>query len=261
MSDTAPYPRGGGKPGVPGGVPREQRDQRDTQRQDVRTRPTPMPGRGVPARGRSSGYAALVVVGLLVVGGRVLHDSRAALRAGDAAVARGQKVVATREYMHAVRMYLPGSPFVSGALARLEHVAREAASVGDLATERQAWEGMRAGLLGARSLYTPHAARLEAANRRLAEIYSQIEEEGVAPGASREERRRWHAERLAQRPGPATGATVTALLGLGVWLLAMIVFLRRGVDRTLKLDPRWALLSAVGFFVGFALFLLGLRLA
>jgi hypothetical protein len=66
---------------------------------------------------------------------------------------------------------------------------------------------------------------------------------------------------LAARPGPAPGWAATALGGFAVWLGAAAVFIRKGVDRTLKLRRSWALASALGFFVGFALFVVGLRLA
>jgi hypothetical protein len=217
---------------------------------------------GQPApRSRWRGYLLIVLAALAVVVGRVAHDSWSALRAGDAVLARGDATAATREYLHAVRMYLPRSPFVARALDRLDQVARKAAAAGDLTSERQAWESVRAGLLGARSLYTPYPDRLAAANGRLAILYAQIEEERVAPGASAAERQRWHADRLAPQPGPAVPATVAALLGLGLWLGAVVVFIRRGVDRGLRLDRRWSGYCAVAFLAGFSLFVLGLRLA
>lgn len=210
---------------------------------------------------RLRGYLLLGLCALLLVGGRVLHDSWRALQAGDAALATGDRVAATREYLHAVRMYLPASPFVSRALDNLESVARSAAAAGDAQGERQALEAVRAGLLGARSVYTPHAGRLVAANRRLASLYARLEDESVAPGASLAQRESWHAGRLAAVPGPAVAPTLAALLGLGLWLAAVVTFVRRGVDRSLRLHRPWAMLCAVGFFVGFVVFVVGLRLA
>jgi hypothetical protein len=205
-------------------------------------------------------WLALAALALAVVTARVLHDSRAALLAGLAAET-SDRPAAIRQYLQAVRMYVPGSPFVGRALDRLEALATQARAAGDINTERQALEAVRAGLLGARSLYTPHAGRLAAADTRLAAIYAQIEDPAVAPGASAAERQAWHHARLAVRPGPAVGATLAALLGLLLWLGAAVVFLRRGVDRTLRLDRTWALASGITFFVGFALFVIGLRFA
>jgi hypothetical protein len=200
-----------------------------------------------------------VALGLLV--GRVLVDSRAALREGEAAEGQGDRPQAARHYLHAVRMYVPGSPFVSRALDRLEGMGAAAARAGDQAGERAALEALRAGLLGARSFYTPHRTRLAAADRRLAGLYARLEDPALAPGASLADREAWHLERLMVRPGPAPGATVAALGGLGLWLGAALLFIRRGLDATLRLQRPWALACGVGFFVGFALFLLGLRFA
>jgi hypothetical protein len=213
-------------------------------------------------RGRSIAlYGAFALAALAVVTVRVVLDSRAALRAGEDAERRGEAAEASRHYLHAVRMYAPGSPYVGRALDRLEAQAATAAKNGDNAAERRALEAVRAGLLGARSLYTAHADRLQAADRRLAALYAAGEDPAVAPGATLAEREAWHKERLERRPGPATLPAVAALVGFALWLGAVVVFVRRGLDRSLRLQPRWALLSVIGFFAGFALFLVGLRLA
>jgi hypothetical protein len=205
-------------------------------------------------------WVALGAVALAVVTGRVLHDSWSSLRAGQQAEAAGQRSAAIRQYLRAARMYVPGSPFVVRALDQLQGLAASAAGTGDLQGEREALEAVRSALLGARSLYTPHADRLERASARLAAIYAGAEvlADGRGSLAAREQ---WHRQRLQVRPGPAVGATLAALLGLALWLGAVVVFIRRGVDRTLRLERRWALAAGIGFFVGFVLFVVGLRLA
>jgi hypothetical protein len=206
-------------------------------------------------------WAALGGIGLALVVGRVLADSRAALQQGEAAEQRGDLAQATLQHLHAARMYVPGSPYVRRALDRLQAIAGEAARTGDLQTERAALEAVRAALLGARSFYTPHAARLAASDARLASIYARIEDPAVAPGDSPAAREAWHLQRLLARPGPSLGATLATLGGLALWLGAAVVFIRRGLDRALQLQRPWALASGVGFFIGFTLFLLGLRFA
>ncbi len=210
---------------------------------------------------RSLYGAALVGVALALLVGRVRSDSRAALGQGAVAEQAGDRSQAVRHYLHAARMYVPGSASVRQALDRLEAIAGAAAQVGDAATERAALEAVRAALLGARSFYTPSPDRLAASDRRLARLYAAIEDPAVAPGASAAAREAWHLQRLAARPGPSTGATLAALGGLALWLGAAVVFIRRGLDRALGLQRPWALASGIGFFVGFALFLLGLRFA
>jgi hypothetical protein len=206
----------------------------------------------------------VVLVGLAVVVGRVLHDSRTALLAGEAGLARDDRdgrTEAVRHFHHAVRMYAPGSPYVRRALDHLDQVAQTAASAGDVALERQALEAVRGGLLGARSLYTPFAERVRAADARLAVIYAAIEDPAVAEGATPEQRLAFHRERLARRPGAGAGASALALLGFGAWLGAAVVFVRRGIDRTLTVRRGWALWCGVAFVLGLTLFLVGLRLA
>jgi hypothetical protein len=218
----------------------------------------PPPGRARRYRG---GWLLLAVLALGIVVARVVIDSRAALRAGVAAEAAGDRARASREYLHAVRMYVPGSPSVRRAVERLEALAQTAAQAGNLEDERRAREALRSGLLGARSVYTPYADRLAASDRRLAEIYARLEDPAVAPGATPEQRRAWHLERLAARPGPRLPATFAALFGFALWLSAAILFIRKGIDRGLRLQPRWGIATLVAFGVGFALFVLGLRLA
>lgn len=206
----------------------------------------------------------LALLGLLVVTGRVLFDSRAAVSAGDEALARGASAVAIRHYHHAVRMYAPASPFVSRALERLFEIAAAAQDNADgsaVTTERLALEAVRAGLLGARSFYTPFADRLAAADGRLAVIYAQMEDPAVVGGASLAERQAFHRERLALRPGAGVVASLLAVGGFVLWLGAAVLFTRRGIDRTLALRKPWAYWLTLAFVLGVVLFFLGLRLA
>ena len=219
------------------------------------------------------GWLLLAVVTLAIVMVRVTIDSRAALRAGVDAETAGDRSRASREYLHAIRMYVPGSSSVKRAVERLEAMAGAAAEAGDLEGERIAREALRSGLLGARSVYTPYADHLAVSDRRLAEVYARIETRSAvaAPGAAQpgtgqagtgiEERRLWHLARLTERPGPALPATFAALFGFALWLSAAILFIRRGIDRGLRLQRRWALAALVMFAVGFSLFVIGLRLA
>lgn len=215
-----------------------------------------------PRRGRVALlWAVGLLIGLGVVVVRVAVDGRASLKAGEAAEARGDRAGAIRQYLDAARMYLPGSPTVRRALDHLDVLATTAAQAQDSTTERAALEAIRAAILGARSSYTPEEERLARVDRRLAALYATVEDPGVDPSASVETRTAWHAARLAQRPGPAVGYVVLALLGLALWLSAVVGFVRRGLDGGLRLRRAPALAAGIAFAVGFALFLTGLRLA
>jgi hypothetical protein len=200
-----------------------------------------------------------VTAALAVIVGRLLVDARSAYRNGAAAEARGEISEAIRFYLDAGRLYVPGSPFTQGALDRLDAIGVAQVTKGDYATARAAFEAERAAMLGTRSFYTPFAERLPSLERRLSRLLAAAEDR--ASPANFEERAKWHAERLAQRPRPKTSMVMLALLGLGVWLTSAVVFFRKGMDANLVLKRAPALLAGAGFLVGLALFLVCLRLA
>ena len=200
-----------------------------------------------------------VIAALAVIVVRLVVDARNAYRNGVAAEERGEVSEAIRFYLDAGRLYLPGSPFTRNALDRLDAIGVAQVTKGDYATARAAFEAERAAMLGTRSFYTPFAERLPSLERRLSRLLAAAEDR--ASPANFEERAKWHAERLAQRPRPKTSMVMLALLGLGVWVTSAVVFFRKGVDANLVLKRVPAMLAGAGFLVGVALFLVCLRLA
>jgi len=200
-----------------------------------------------------------VIAALAVIVVRLVVDARNAYRNGAAAEERGEVSEAIRFYLDAGRLYLPGSPFTRNALDRLDAIGVAQVTKGDYATARAAFEAERAAMLGTRSFYTPFAERLPSLERRLSRLLAAAEDR--ASPANFEERAKWHAERLAQRPRPKTSMVMLALLGLGVWVTSAVVFFRKGVDANLVLKRVPAMLAGAGFLVGVALFLVCLRLA
>jgi hypothetical protein len=198
------------------------------------------------------------LIGAAVVVARVAIDGRAALRAGSVAEGRGESLEAIRRYLDAARLTLPGSPWTAQALDGLDALARRTEAAGDGVTARRALEAMRAAILGTRSFYTPHAARLAAIDARLAHLYSSVPDE--RPSAPKD-LEAWYAARLAPRPGPSLPFALLALAGLGLWLGAAVAFVRWGLDAGLRLRPGGALASGLLLGLGVALFIVGLRLA
>jgi hypothetical protein len=195
------------------------------------------------SRGRV--WVLVAVLACAAVAARVSIASRAAVHAGVAALERGDERTAVRDFQRAVRLFVPGSPFVAQAIVQLRGVAEAAAVRGDRPAELRAWLALRAGLLGARSLYSPYPGQLTAANQRLAALYADV-------GAAGDET--WHLQRLARRPGPGPATTVLALVGFAVWLGAAVIFTRRGIDRTLALRRNWAVACLIGFVLGLTAF-------
>jgi hypothetical protein len=200
------------------------------------------------------GAAAL---GIIVV--RLLVDARAAVREGAAAELRGDQAQAIRRYLEAGRLYVPGSPYTTTALDRLDKLAVAAVNAGDYPLARTAFEAERAAILGTRSFYVPHGERLPGLEARLARLLAASEDPNG--GASFEERARWHAERLAERPRPKAAMVLLALLGLVTWVTSSVLFFRHGLNNQLGLRRIPAVLATSGFLVGLALFLVCLRLA
>jgi hypothetical protein len=156
-------------------------------------------------------HAALAVI---VV--RLLVDARTAYRNGAAAEAarrsqRGHSLLPRR------RAALRARQSVHAQRARPTGRHRDClVTKGDYATARAAFEAERAALLGTRSFYTPYAERLPSLERRISRLLAAAEDR--ASPATFEERAKWHAERLAERPRPKTSMVLLALLGLATWV-------------------------------------------
>ena len=198
-----------------------------------------------------------VALGVIVV--RLLVDARSAYRNGAAAEERGEISEAIRHYLDAGRLYVPGSPFTRNALDRLDAIGIAQVTKGDYGTARAAFEAERAALLGTRSFYTPYSDRLPSLERRLSRLLAAVEDR--ASPATFEERAKWHAERLAERPRPKNPMVLLALLGLAMWVASAVTFFRKGVDANFALRRTPAMLASAGFLVGLVLFLICLRLA
>jgi hypothetical protein len=202
-----------------------------------------------------------ILLAVATVGARLLWDARSNLMAGERAESRGDRHTAIRNYQDAARLYFPGSPYVRRALDHLESAAASATQAGDGPSLRAALEAERAAILAARWLLIPYASRLPALELRLAQVLAANEERSVAPGVSFEARTAWHMERLTHRPGPALPYVLLGLFGLALWIASAIGFFLKGLDASLRLRGRQAVVSAVFFAAGLGMFLLGMRLA
>jgi hypothetical protein len=200
--------------------------------------------------------AALVLAALGVLAIRVVLEGRGALAEGDEAAAHGRIDDAIAGWESAARWYLPFAPHVDDAYARLIQLAAT-----DHRHALAAWRAVRASALATRSLWTPHADDLLAANAAIAELASRDPEGAVAGGADAAARKAWHADRLARDPRPRPGPVVLAALGIACWLAGIAVFVRRGFDADGALARRSALAGAAVTIVGLAGWLIGLAAA
>lgn len=194
--------------------------------------------------------ALSVATAVLVV--RLRLDAAARLREARADLRAQAWESAIADYGDAARRYVPGPGPARTALDELVGLARGWQVRGDEALARRGWEEVRAAALGTRSFLRGYEDALLEANAALARLYAAAD-----PGASQG----WYAARLAVRPGPRPAAASVALGGLALWLGALVLFVRRGLDPGLRLRRRAALTGAVLGGVGLLLFVVGLRLA
>jgi hypothetical protein len=193
--------------------------------------------------------SAMVAICLALVTVRVVWSSRTEWRTAESSTGDDRLAHLGR----AARLYTPGNPYSRRALNALAEAGR-AGGPDALA----AWREARSAILATRSFYTPSRALLDEANARIAELTADAE---PASRGSVEERRAWHAARLAQDDSPSVAWTLVALLGLAAWIAGAALFFLRAVDEQDRLRSRPAALFALVVAGGLVLFFLGLARA
>lgn len=209
------------------------------------------------ARRRALPRLAFIAALILAAGGalalRVVVAGRAALAEGDAAYAGKRPADAIAAWESAARWYLPGAPHVGEAYERLVRIANS-----EPRHALAAWRAVRAAARATRSLWTPHAGDLAAADAAIARLSADDPEAALAGGPDHAARAAWHAAQLARDPRPRPAAAALAVLGIAAWLGGIAAFLRRGTSRDGRLVRRPALVSAAITLGGLAAWALGL---
>lgn len=207
---------------------------------------------------RAFGIAA-VLLSVLVF--RVVSSAREELRRADALLAQNDLDGSVLHYRRAARWYAPGSPYHVSALDQLLRIGREAEARAEVERALSAYRAARGAIMAARSFYVPEAARLQAANERIAVLMSEQPAPGMDAGKSREQLRAEHLALLQRAPGPSVLWTLVLLLGFASWIGAAFAFSMRAIDE----HDRWVLPEArkwgAVIVLGFGLFVLGMALA
>lgn len=196
---------------------------------------------------------AIVGAVLAALAVRVVASGRTAIADGDAAIAAKRPAEAIASWEAAARWYLPLAPHVDEAYARLTLLAKS-----DPRHALVAWRAVRRAALATRSLWTPHAQDLAAANAAIARLSAAHPDGAPAAGANVTDRTAFFAERLAEDPRPSPGATALAIVGILSWLAGIGVIVRRGVDAAGHLVRRPAVVGAALSVVGVVGWALGL---
>lgn len=207
---------------------------------------------------RALGAAGVVVFVLSV---KVLTSARAELAEAERWRAEGSVPSAITHYRRAARWYLPVNPWADAALDALDEIGVEAEASGDLALALSAHRSIRAAIQSSRSFYIPNRARLDRADEHIASLMARVEVPPVDAVRTVSERTSLHLALLREDRDPSVAWALVALLGLGAWVLAALVFASRGLDEEGRViggeARRWGTL----FVAGFCAFVLGLALA
>jgi hypothetical protein len=170
--------------------------------------------------------AALVLAGLGALAIRVVVEGRSALADGDGSLARGKPADAIRSFEASARWYLPLAPHVGDAYARL----RELMASEDPAVAIAAARALRSAARATRTLWTPHADDLAAADERIAHL-SARDPQAAPSGNTTKEREAWHLGRLSRDSRPSTGAAAVAALGILLWIAGFVALFRSQARR------------------------------
>lgn len=217
-----------------------------------------------PALQRALAVAAVVLAAAFALAIRAVASGRAALAEGDAAYAARRPTDAIAAWEAAARWYLPGAPHVDEAYARLVRLAEAGieprAARGEIVA-LAAWRAVRGAARATRSLWTPHAADLAAADAAIARLAAEAPGGSPAAGPDPAARAAWHLRELSRDPRPRPAAVALACLGIAAWLAGLAGLVRRGVTDAGRLARRPALAAAALTAAGLAAWALGLYLA
>jgi hypothetical protein len=201
--------------------------------------------------------AALVLAGFGALAIRVVVEGRGALAAGDDWMARGKPGEAIRSFEASARWYVPLAPHVGDAYDRLRGLAKS----DDPAVAIAAWRAIRSAARATRTLWTPHADDLAAADAAIAQLAAkdpQAARVDALAGDSVPSRQAWQEARLARDVRPGHGAALLAVLGIALWIGGAVLLVRRGLDAAGAVVRRPALVGCLTLVVGLVCWAAGL---
>lgn len=210
--------------------------------------------------------AIRVAVGLsipvAIIWVKVYFEGRAAVSAADAALAGGDRDEALTHYRRAIHWYSPLSGSVERAVRSVRKLAEEAESRADTAFALEAWRDLRSSLYAVRHIFIPFEVELRHSEDRIAALASALppttaEHRAMTP----DDRANAHLALLRKDNAPSVPWSIALLLGFAAWVGGAFYFIFRAVRDNDSLDGRRALYSGFTIVLGFALWVVGLRLA
>ena len=125
----------------------------------------------------------------------------------------------------------------------------------------RAYRAIRTSILGTRSFYTPHPARLASANRRIARLMARLPRPPEDVGKPYPRLVSEHLALLERDDAPKVGWSLLMLLGFATWITAAFRLVGRGLDADGRIQTRRALKWAGVLVVGLGVWIVGLWLA
>ena len=213
-----------------------------------------------PVRPGVAVAVVFVTLGALVLW-RVASESSAELAAAHAYRQEDQLAPAVEHYRRAIRWSLPLSPNTAEAVSALESIAAQLEADGEVAGALLAWRSLAGGLAATRFLYSGSNPSRENANDQIARLMAMDRSAAIDANLSMEQLAADHRRLLSDEVSPDPWWGTLLLLGMAVWVGALVLLAWRGFDSAGRF--RWAAARGPiwGALVGFVSFVLGLLFA
>jgi hypothetical protein len=211
-----------------------------------------------PVRPGVAVAVVFVTLGALLLW-RVASESSAELAAAHAYRQEDQLAPAVEHYRRAIRWSLPLSPNTVEAVSALESIAAQLEADGEVAGALLAWRSLAGGLAATRFLYSGSNPSRENASDQIARLMAMNRSAAIDANLSMEQLAADHRRLLSDEVSPDPWWGTLLLLGMAVWVGALVLLAWRGFDSAGRF--RWAtargpIWSALVGFVSFALGLL-----
>jgi len=213
-----------------------------------------------PVRAGVAVAVVFVTLGALLLW-RVASESSAELAAAHAYRQEDQLAPAVEHYRRAIRWSLPLSPNTVEAVSALESIAAQLEADGEVAGALLAWRSLAGGLAATRFLYSGSNPSRENASDQIARLMAMDRSAAIDANLSMEQLAADHRRLLSDEVSPDPWWGTLLLLGMAVWVGALVLLAWRGFDSAGRF--RWAAARGPiwGALVGFVSFALGLLFA
>jgi hypothetical protein len=165
---------------------------------------------------------AVVVLAVVVVSARTVHESSRSLTLGADAEHAGDVISAAYHYRHAAQWLSPFTQADDRALYRLVELGNQRADTGAIDEALFCWRSARWAVLSTRHLWTPHRGVLDDVHPRIATAMAEIRSEDPTRRRADAERYRSQLDGWRDRqasPWHAAGASLAFI----AWLASLVV--------------------------------------